>query len=1100
MLNIFYGRECIDKEKFIYEKINGRALIIVPDQYTLEAEKQAIKYLNSKGLMDIEIISMSRLGHRLINELGGGKRTFIDKYGRHMLLSSIAYNEKEALQVFRGLEEKNTFIELVNNFISEMKQYNGDAEMLKSIIDSIESEGYLKKKLEDIYLLYSQYEKQIEGKYTDSEDYIDLFINNIPKSKTIKESEIWIYGFDSFAPKALDVIEKLIESAVSVNVLLTWARNCKDEDLFQLTGLVKNNLKERAIATKNKITEEEIPSKYEITHKSEDIRHLERELFSVGKKKKELCKDIHITQCANLYNEAESAAAFVTELIRDKGYRYRDIVLVCNDQETRGSIIERVFAEYGIDIFIDKKRSILNSPIVIYIMSMIDVIVNGYYTQDIFRGLKTGFGDVTTEEVEILENYGFQYRVKGTMWKKPFIRGINELGEDGLNKINRIREKVINPFLILEKEMKTAKSVKDFIEKLYYFLLEHCELESKILRYISIQEEKGEVELAEEASQVFNHIIIIFDQIVELIGENSFDKNSLVNLLNVGFSQVEVGIIPPTTDGIIMGTMQRTRTGNVKAMVVIGANEGILPQDPGNEGLFSLEEKVLFREKGKEICKVDEIRLQEERLGIYRNLSKPTEILWISYSVADEDGKEIRPSEIIYEIVSSFHDISIKKDVLNQPDSLKLISGTINSLKHLTEKMRSSGDVAPEWKAVYNWYLENKTKTLQKVTSGLSFTNKQDNLPRELVESLFLRDEATNISLSPSRIEKYSRCPFSHLISYGLRPDERRVYQVAGREIGDIYHICLMKISRALSQHGVAITSENSKWMTITKEECKDFVEKTIAEEIGKYKEGLFEAGNEEKYKAERLEDICTEICWILIMQVRAGKIKESKFEVSFGRGKEIKPIVINLPGEEVYIEGKIDRMDILDSDKIKIIDYKSGIEKFDCNEAVKGYRLQLMLYMKAAQESRRQPAGIFYFHIAEPSIDVSGLENDIIKSDLDNQIRKAFKLNGIILDEPDIIAEIAGEFSGFSDIVQIKESKGQILGTSKESLMSKDEFEELQKQVDIQIKKLVKSLVDGCIDLIPKKSGNESPCDFCNFKGICRFDTLFEGCKYEII
>ena len=95
-------------------------------------------------------------------------------------------------------------------------------------------------------------------------------------------------------------------------------------------------------------------------------------------------------------------------------------------------------------------------------------------------------------------------------------------------------------------------------------------------------------------------------------------------------------------------------------------------------------------------------------------------------------------------------------------------------------------------------------------------------------------------------------------------------------------------------------------------------------------------------------------------------------------------------------------------------------------------------------------------------SIDVSGLENDIIKSDLDNQIRKAFKLNGIILDEPDIIAEIAGEFSGFSDIVQIKESKGQILGTSKESLMSKDEFEELQKQVDIQIKKLVKSLVDG--------------------------------------
>ncbi|MBE6025534.1 MAG: hypothetical protein E7229_01330, partial [Clostridiales bacterium] len=212
MLNIYCGRESVDHEKFIYGNIsvNSRALIIVPDQYTLDAERRLFAETGAKALMDVEVISMSRLGYRLLNELGGSRRTFIDKYGRHMILSQVLREHAEELQIFKGLEGKNSFLEMVNNFISEMKQYNSGPDELETIKAQVEEGSYVYRKLSDLELIFGEYEKAISGKYTDSEDYIDLFLGKIGKSELIRGNKIWIYGFDSFAPKALSVIGELM--------------------------------------------------------------------------------------------------------------------------------------------------------------------------------------------------------------------------------------------------------------------------------------------------------------------------------------------------------------------------------------------------------------------------------------------------------------------------------------------------------------------------------------------------------------------------------------------------------------------------------------------------------------------------------------------------------------------------------------------------------------------------------------------------------------------------------------------------------------------------------------------------------------------------
>ena len=1108
MLTIFYGRENVDKEKFIFDNIDpkSRTLIIVPDQFTLEAERELFAHFGVEGLMDIEVLSMSRLGSRLLAELGGSKRTFIDKYGRHMILSQVAGEERENLQVFKGLESRSSFVDMVNNFISELKQYNCGAAELEQISGEVEEGSYVQKKLQDLHLLYSRYEQAIAGKYTDSEDYIDLFLNKISQSELVRGSVIWIYGFDSFAPKAMSVIGELLGCAEFVNVVLTYSDqpDAADKELFALTDRVIDNLHDQCRAHNQACIEERIPAKYTRTDQTPAMSVIESQLYAVPAQpaaEESKAEGLTLVCAANLYNEAESAASYVQKLVREEGYRYSDIKVICNDQQTRGPILRRVFKEYGMELFSDSGRDIMQSPVIRYITSLIDVATEKYRTEAVFRVLKSGFGDLNYDEVTDLENYAIKYRIKGSMWKKHFIKGENEYGLDELGRLESLRLKATGPLLRFEEIFK-AETCGAFIEQLYKYLYEDARLPEKIQAFMAGQEAGGRLDLAEETSQIWGSFVGIMDQMAAIMGDRPFEARSFAELLRTGLGQVEIGILPPTKDGLMMGTMQRTRTGRVKAMVVVGANEGILPQEKPAPGLFGSEEKELFSGRGVEICKTDSIRILEERLGIYRNLSKPAEHLYVSYSAADADGSLARPSAIFNKLQEIFPQIKVQRDVLNRPDQRDIVNSSTSGLRHLTEALQGTcegGELAPEWTETLSWYKENQPERLTSIGTGMAFTNKQEDLGRQAADALFKRDPEQALSLSPSRLERFSRCPFSHFILYGLKPEERRIFEIAPREIGDIYHECLMQLTRQLTVPGTEVTAPESPWMTITEEECRDFAAGVVGRQTESYREGLFHLGNEENYRTQRIVDICQKVCWVVIEQVRTGQIKDCRFEVGFGRGREIAPVEVKLDGQTAYIEGKIDRVDYLAGDRVKIIDYKTGNEKFDISEAEAGYRLQLMLYLEASLEKTRKPAGVFYFNISEPLIDSSA--KVVAAEEIADQVKKTFKLNGVIVDDPAVIHSVAGDFSGYSDILPLRANKeGEITPTGKGSLLTEDEFAELQETVGAKVTEICQNLANGDICIHPMKTRERSACTYCQYKGICRFDTIFEGCSYNII
>ncbi len=1123
MLNIYCGRESVDHEKFILSHIDPkrRALLIVPDQYTLEAERRLFEETEAEAIMDVEVLSMSRLGSRLLRELGGSTRTFIDKYGRHMILSEAARDRKDDLQVFRGLETKNSFLEMVNNFISEMKQYNSGTDELKAITEQVEEGTYTSRKLHDLSMIYGEYEDRIKGKYTDSEDYIDLFIGKIGQSELIRDNTIWIYGFDSFAPKAISIIGELMTYASDVNVVLTCSlkKHERDSELFDLGRLVMRNLKEAAEIRNIDHMIFSIPEDveaYQDCDKYAAVRHLEKEIYALPSrpfKGSKECRLPVLVEASNLYNEAENAAAYVLHLIRDEGYKLGDIKIILNDQDVRGPIIKRVFEEYGLDIFMDQGRAIEDNPIIRYIMSLFDSVLEKYSTPSVIAMVKTGLAGLDPDEMADLENYVIKYRIKGTMWKKPFGKGTSEYDEEAMTRLNVLRERVVMPIDSFGTCFK-AGNYSEFVDKAYSFLRDDIDLPERIKSLVDAQLEEEREDLAEETDQVWGAFLGIMDQISEIMGEERFDGKAMRDLLTVGLSGIKVGMLPPTKDGLLMGTMQRTRTSNVRALVVVGANEGILPSGKPPQGLFGEEEKELFRDRGIELMKLDSVALMEEKMGIYRNLSSFGERLYMSYSMSDLDGNSAKPSSVWLKVKEIFPDARAVRDAVSEGDMKTLMNGEMSGLRHIAnaiERVTEGEKLSEDVIKGLDWYKINDSEKLEGIRRSLAFTNKVEALGKETAKSLYKKDPSREMSISPSRIEKFSRCPFSHFINYGLKPDERRVFEVAPREIGDIYHRCLMELTERLTLNGIPLTAPESPWMTVTDEELRTMIGNFVREQTGSYHEGVFRQGNEEKYKADRISNACFDVAKTLVEQVRAGQILEGRFEASFGRGCDIPPITIEL-GEEfgfdrAYIEGKIDRVDVIPGPRVKIIDYKTGDEKFTIKEAEKGYRLQLMLYLQAAMADDKKPAGVFYFHVKEPRVNMTGKMSEIAadgspapaEDALRNEIAKEFKLNGVIVNDPDVIRNIAGDFKGYSNIVQLYNGKEGIKsGKGEERLLTDEAFEQLKDTVSGVVSDNVARLMNGNAEIFPMKTKDRSACTYCGYKGICRFDTIFDGNKWN--
>jgi ATP-dependent helicase/nuclease subunit B len=1130
VLNIYYAREDTDKDRFLYERINGtllrtrnefdraadgpapdgaagnggrgssaceadmhngqstgerdmyapavavpgRVLLVVPEQYSLQAELDAMDSMGVDGFLDLDVLSMTSLGRRVLADVGGGAdaKNFIDQYGKIMLITKLLHEHAGAaeptpkhlvqkndaplehadtastrLRAFKAPGPSAALASHISDMISELKNFNISPDELEVISAKLGDNDLLGLKLSDIALIYRGFEEELSGKLLDTADHLKRFTEKIHASSFIASSEIWLSGYDYLSPAMREAIIELSKKSLDTNIVLTADPG---DPFFSLTNNLSKELAEAAgragVQAQNFSIdgfERDIPTA---------IKHIERHLFASSSEpfSSPDVDAITLTTAAGFYAEAETAASRICDLVRDEGLRYRDILVLCNDMQTRAPILKRVFGEYGIPVFIDQRRAVDHDPIIELLIALPNLAANGRKYEDVFHILKTGLAGIDADAVSRLENYAIEYRIRGSMWDKEFTRG--EYSDEEMLALNEARAKVsalLSPF---EKSFRRSHSAREKTECIADFLTNSINLTNQVQSIASQLEASGNLEYAAELIAIEDVAVGVLDQLSNALGDAKLTAREYANCLSAGLNSVRVGMLPTSTDQIVIGTMQRTRSSEAEAVFVLGANDGILPAAMSDEGILNSDEKQRLENSGDFLGRSDETVYFEEQLAIYRNLSKSSKKLYISCAAFDIENKELRPSNVFLRLRKLFPNVPVTKDIISEvndaEDPLALVQYPDEALVHLSNQIldgraRGQDELHAPWTDVYR-RLESDSEYSARIgnmKAGLNF--KAGRSGREHISPNTL-NELMRKTISPSAIENYSRCPFSWFIGNALRLRERRVHELDYRSIGDIYHELLMR-------YGERINRE-SAWDSITREECEQIIREDTDNIAQKYREDLVGAD----YHTNRIAKVASEVAWAVTGQVRDSDISKMLFESAFDGNSDFSPIKI---AEELSVSGRIDRVDIRSEGSAIITDYKSGNEKFSPEDVRGGWQLQLLIYLLAVTGSGNYRAGgINYLGITEPRIEDKG---DDEKNAAD--ISKQFK--------PDGLFAIGQE--------------------------NTEQLTDLMDSVRSTLSTLAKDMLAGEIHATPKtakkiKAGlSNTPrkaCTYCLYKGVCGY------------
>jgi len=1097
------GRAGSGKSRLIFQQIkahldqgDGRKLILlVPEQFTLQSERDLIQYLQLPGIMQVEVLSFDRLAERILEEAGGKTRIMIDDQGRHMVLRKIIDELSPQLTVYQKVGRQDGFVRYIGTFLSELKHYNITPEMLNLATES--QAGTLRDKLHDIALIYRHFNNYLGTRYLDIDDRFNLVLDRIHASNFLNNSLIWLDGFTTFTPQQLSVIHKMMQICAQVTCAYTLDQSpeCRDKDIFEPSRRSYDAVKK--LARDLNLPQEDIFLYGDLDGRSAVLTHLEREIYAYPHRTySQEISGLRIFAATTIYQEVEQAAAEIIRFAREKNLRWRDIMVVCSDMDRYGHLISRTFQEYGIPFFADIKRNIMTHPLVEYILALLDIILKNFRPMDVFRHLKTGLTDVQVDEVELLENYAITYGIKGEQWKQEFY-----LGKDQpLEELNQYRTKFINPLMEVEQSIRRASTIGEYTACLYNYL-EKQDIFARLESWIKELREQGKYEQVYEHTQIWNIIMRIFDQTVDIMGDQPATVADYRRILEAGFASYQLGLIPTTIDQVLIGSIDHLKSRGVKALVILGMNDGLIPSSLAEDGLILEEERNQLFDSGLELPGGRKRRLEEERLLIYSILGKPSQELWISYALADGEGKSLRPSVLVDRLTRLFPELRVQSDVIqDREQQLSMIGPPMSTLNHLIYHIRQYLDGQPIedfwWQTLY-WYQSQPDwqPVMDRIRRALFHSNSVPNLTSQGVQTIYTRPFRSSVS----RLEQFAACPFAHLVRYGLRPRERREYTIAIPDIGELMHQCLYSFAQEVASQGL-------DWNNLDANQCDNLVNSIMDTLVTEYGEGVFVSSHRYRYATERLKRMGRNTVKAVVDHVQKGDFQPAAFEVRFGSGGHFPPITVELAdGSTVLLEGRVDRIDILDDGQnsyVKIIDYKTGRQNLRLDEVYHGLSLQLMVYLQAVLQQagywglkNTKPAGVFYFHIQDPLVRT----DQMVAEKVEQELRKQFRMKGLVLKDARVIQSMDCEIKGNSQVVPAAiNADGSVRESS--TVVAEDEWPLLLQHVDHTVAHLAQEIIRGNAAIEPYRRDKDSACTYCPYHSICQFDPLFEGNQYRYI
>ena len=1088
-LQVIYGKSNCGKTTYIFNKIKEqlqtnlinqtKTYVIVPEQFALSTEENLSTYLGVNGLFNIEVLTFKRMAYKVFNELNM-KFTNISDVGKKIILYNLLNNSE--LNIFTTTNKGN--IDNILDIFSEFDRYN----VLENNIENVKyANKNLEYKMKDLVYLYKKYKEKTDENEVDSNTNLDVLYENILNSDILKHSKIYIDEFYGFTNQEIKVITKLIENN---DVMISFCINNLQPVINKLD--IYNTNKQSYFDFVNSINSNNISidNIIEIKNDKHDnnklIDHLKENLFNYpyNKYEKDCNDNIKIFACINPYTEIQNLAQQICDNINN-GYKYKDIVVITRDIPKYEDLIWGIFKKYNIPYFLDNKKSIINNQISVLIFSILDILISNFSYESIFSYLKTGFLPIDIDDIFLLENYVIKWGIKGNKWFDDFKYEYDEKNEEVvafLEKINILRKKIIDPLLELKQKLSKKNETKYIVNTIYEFLSKN-DIEKIINEKIQFFTENNLIELEKEYINIWNYYLEVFEQISLSVGNEKIDIAEFKNILEISLTDTQEGFAPLNIDNVVIGDIDRSRVNQVKLVYFLGVQNGQFPITYTDEGLLNDIDREFLLSNNIKLAKTTKQRTLEDQFNIYKIISMATEKVYFSYILNDLDGISYRPSFIINKICKIFN---INENIIDNE--------SIKSDKLYNENI--GFDNIFEIPELVNWYKENNTELYNKAIDIINYSDKMNiQISEENIKRLYGDD----LYASVSKLEEYTKCPYSFYLKYGLNIKQRDTYTIRSLDIGNFNHNVLDEYFRYLIENNIDFDK-------ITKEQTNEIAQKIIDKTFENLNSSVIKNARNINLLKAKLKRVLLKSIWVLTIQIKNSSFRPVGTEVEFSKNGQYHEIVLDMGNnKKIHLKGKIDRIDIADTNDgryIRIIDYKSSNKTLEPSDIYNGLNLQLITYLDAITDKSNNenqdliPGGMLYFKVDDPIIE---LKKDLDNEEIENLLIEKLKLNGLILNDKTLIRHMDNTIDKKSNLVNINLDKE---GLSKnKNAITYDNFIKLQKYSKKILIDIGKEILKGKINIKPYyKSKTANGCTYCNFNSICKFNSKNENCKYNVI
>ena len=1055
------------------------SIVLVPEQFTLQAERELLERLLLPGFFTIDVLSPTRFAQRVTDAVGADPREPLTAAGRRMAVSLALEKCEKQLAYYQSAVYRLGFAEKLTALITDMKRGGLSPDALLAYAQTV-PEGMRRVKLTDLATVFQAYEAALGGRFGDGEDQLRYIAARLPESGLLGDKHMFVYGFDALPAQLMDLLCAAAPLCQSLTVaLLCAAETAPDAELYRP---VRQSVQRFALALRERgIALREVWLPYAPLEHAPAIRHLDEALFCYPE-----CRfaggqrSIYLTQHMSPFEEATYAARQVMRLL-DGGMNIERIAVLYPDQNGYAFAVDAALRDSGLPYYNDEKLPAATHGLVRFLLAAIAAMAGEWQTADLVAVMKSGFAPLAFEEACELENYAREFGVNRKKWLTPFTRG----QEQRAAACERLRQRLIAPLSRARAAIVAARDAQSSLAAVMGLLTDVGAYEALLREEAALTAENMLVR-AGQNSQVWQAVLALLEQLHAIADGARIPLSRLGDRLACGFAAVTLGALPPASQMLHAGVLGHSLSGEMDAVFLLGLNDGVLNR--AADSLLTEDERAATQQAtGAYLGMTDESRAHFARMDVKTAMTLPTALLFLSYAKTDPTGKALRPLDLLDALQERLFE-GLPQEPVPERDLPYSAAQAMQALSGLLRGYADGGEelLPARWRERLARLLASPA-TAQAAASLLraaDYRVQSVPLAPEAARSLF-----QDRTLSVSRLEEFAACPFRHFVNYGLRPETIREWGVEPIDLGVFFHAGLQNFAAMAGAQPAYPHIPADQADALADAAMEPLLERLLAGPMGDTPRSL--AG------LERAKRIVRRACRVVTEHLAAGQFTLYKAEARFGYpdGDSLPPVTLRLPdGAEVVLHGKIDRIDRFDAGEeryLRVVDYKSSKNTVEAAKTWWGLQLQLMIYLDAAVGGLpgAEPAGAFYFHVSDPLAHLDVDEPALAQADIIKQLQ----MKGVALAEEQVLA--AMDQADAPVAIGAMMTKGGELRKDAR-VLDRQQMHALLAHARTQAAAMAQQLYDGDTAILPVQSGSTTSCQTCDLQGVCGFHADARGAE----